>query len=257
MLSPQPHIRGFSLVEIAVVLVIIGLLTGGVIGGRNLLQASRLRSIGTEAEQFVTAVGNFRTQYEALPGDYAKATRVWGTATCPGTASQGSTTIATCDGNGDGVISYDNESFRIWQHLANGNFIEGTYSGVLGNNGYWWSSVASNSPVARFSDGVVWSASQADNTAGSFSGRFFRYDLGNFLHIGKIVSGSWNYDAFLMPLEAWNLDQKLDDGMPGTGKVLGSVVANCTTAATGLDYTAEYIPSHRQPACTLLFQNAF
>lgn len=71
---------GFSLVELSIVLVILGLLTGGVLGGRALIRAAELRAITQEKEAFVTAVNTFRAKYNALPGDMRNATQFWGRA---------------------------------------------------------------------------------------------------------------------------------------------------------------------------------
>lgn len=127
----------FSLVELSIVLVILGLLTGGILTGQSLIRASELRAVTTEYQRYATAVQAFRDKYFALPGDMPNATRFWGVqhatlATCQTTAS---TTALTCDGNGDGNIGYTYEIFRAWQHLANACLIEGTYNGIDGGAG--------------------------------------------------------------------------------------------------------------------------
>jgi hypothetical protein len=119
------------------VLIILGLLIGGILGGQSLIKASELRALVTEQEKYQIAFNNFREKYNALPGDFTKATAFWGTAAnCPGTAAQGTTDGTTCDGDGNGEIDYyyanSNEAFRAWQHLSNAGLIEGTYNGVRG-----------------------------------------------------------------------------------------------------------------------------
>src|SRR4051812_28937287 len=97
---------GFTLVELSIVLVILGLLVGGVLTGQSLIRAAELRAITTEQNRYVTATHTFRDKYFALPGDMTNATAYWGTSgNCPGLAAQGNTTPATCNGNGDGKIS--------------------------------------------------------------------------------------------------------------------------------------------------------
>lgn len=128
----------FSLVELSIVLVILGLLTGGILGGQSLIRAAELRAVSTEYSRYATAMSSFRDKYFAVPGDMSNATQFWGTAAaCPGTNATPSTTQATCDGNSSGGVDIltpaSNEVFRFWQHLANAGLVEGSYSGVSNN----------------------------------------------------------------------------------------------------------------------------
>lgn len=65
--------RGFSLVELSIVLVILGLLTGGILAGQSLIRAAELRSVTTEYGRWVTAMHSFRDKYMAIPGDMRDA----------------------------------------------------------------------------------------------------------------------------------------------------------------------------------------
>src|SRR3569833_319215 len=82
----------FTLVELSIVLVILGLLDGGVHTGQSLIRAAELRSVTTQYQRFLTAVQTFRDKYFALPGDMTNAHSYWGIAiatpaTCVTTAS--------------------------------------------------------------------------------------------------------------------------------------------------------------------------
>ena len=68
------HISAFSLVELSIVLVILGLLVGGVLSGQSLIRAAELRSVTTEYSRYTTAISSFRDKYFALPGDMSNAT---------------------------------------------------------------------------------------------------------------------------------------------------------------------------------------
>jgi prepilin-type N-terminal cleavage/methylation domain-containing protein len=107
---------GFTLIEIAIVLVIIGLLLGGVLKGQELITGARVRNLVQQQDGMKAAYFGFLDRYRALPGDYKTAT----------------TTIngATQDGNADGQITDGGtvkESILVWEHLSKSGFINGSY----------------------------------------------------------------------------------------------------------------------------------
>lgn len=105
--------RGFTLVEIAIVLVIIGLLLGGVLKGQGLIDSARVKNIIQQSTSLTAAVNAYQDKFRALPGD-----DVQGTTHAPG---------ATGNGNGDGQIS---EYLLAPQHLALSGFITGSFNGT-------------------------------------------------------------------------------------------------------------------------------
>jgi prepilin-type N-terminal cleavage/methylation domain-containing protein len=58
--------NGFSLIEVAIVLTVLGLLVGGIIAGKSLIRASAVKSAVVEMQQYRTAVNTFKDQYKAL-----------------------------------------------------------------------------------------------------------------------------------------------------------------------------------------------
>jgi len=105
--------RGFTLVEIAIVLVIIGLLLGGVLKGQGLIDSARVKNIIQQSTSLTAAVNAYQDKFRALPGDDVQAT-----SHAPG---------ATGNGNGDGQIA---EYLLAPQHLALAGFITGSYNGT-------------------------------------------------------------------------------------------------------------------------------
>src|SRR5262249_17476276 len=133
--------KGFSLIELSIVLVILGLLVGGIMAGQSLIRASEIRSISSEYDRYRTASYAFRDKYFAFPGDIANATDIWGKDTTSAyacaTASGSAASPGTCNGNGDGFIGSVNvggaEGVRAWQQLALAGLIEGGYNGLNGS----------------------------------------------------------------------------------------------------------------------------
>jgi prepilin-type N-terminal cleavage/methylation domain-containing protein len=252
----------FSLVELSIVLVILGLLIGGILSGQSLIRAAELRSVSTEYNRYVAATQTFRDKYFALPGDMTNATAFWNAAAvCPGASTDVATTSATCNGDGNGNINFigltnstHNETFRFWQHLANAGLIEGSFSGVITDPaGYFAAAGTANSPKSKLGNNAVWLSTWEDNSSGTWNGAHFHYRFGNALYFGGVTTNSWNSTGVLKPEEAWNVDTKIDDGQAGRGKLTGRVGANCTSAATGADFNATYMLTQSGLNCFMVF----
>jgi prepilin-type N-terminal cleavage/methylation domain-containing protein len=112
--------QGFTLIEIAIVLVIIGLLLGGILQGQSLINSARVRNLISQEDGIKAAFYGFQDRYRALPGDFSQAdTQIAGVA--PGVKGNGNGQI---EGTGVGSI---NESIAVWDELSHAGFITGTY----------------------------------------------------------------------------------------------------------------------------------
>ncbi|MDP2964225.1 MAG: prepilin-type N-terminal cleavage/methylation domain-containing protein [Sulfurimicrobium sp.] len=126
--------QGFTLIEIAIVLVIIGLLLGGVLKGQELINNARVRNIINQQDGIKAAYFGFQDRYRGLPGDYPKTLAK---QNIPGAAEIGCDPAdATCQ---NGKIDTLAESIFAWYHLSKSGFITGSYDGVgttpnVGNN---------------------------------------------------------------------------------------------------------------------------
>ena len=249
--------HAFSLVELSIVLVILGLLVGGILAGQSLIRASELRAVSTEFHRYSTAFNAFRDKYFVLPGDMANATSFWGTAAnCPGTSAQGSTTQATCNGNGNNIIypsTNSIEHFRAWQHLANAGLIEGNYSGVSGPDDSTSDSLLGiNVPQSKLSS-AGWSIRH--NVSGIDV--FTPSGIHIFSFGGDAADGTQtSKPTTLTPEEAWNIDTKLDDGFPPLGKVM-AFRTGCTNGSSTSDLNATYVLSTKTKVCSLYFIRPF
>src|SRR5688572_21710023 len=92
--------RGFTLIELSIVLVIIGLLVGGVLVGRDLIKAAEIQKVISQAEQYKTVFYTFKNKYNCIPGDCRNATTFFGTPTGIGCSDVITpVTDGTCNGN--------------------------------------------------------------------------------------------------------------------------------------------------------------
>lgn len=121
MKSMKSQQSGFTLVEIAIVLVIIGLLLGGILKGQELINSAKAKSFAQDFRTIQTALYGYQDRYKAIPGDHASvATNVTG-ATLSTTGPVGNAQI---NGAWDSVTNTD-ESCLFWQHLRLAGFLAG------------------------------------------------------------------------------------------------------------------------------------
>ncbi len=266
--------QGFSLVELSVVLVILGLLTGGILTGKSLIRASELRAVVEEFDNYRAAVIMFEDKYYAFPGDIDNATDFWGiragtTGSDAACWTATSTSEATCNGNGDGFIRFQGgmngvEVFLFWQHLANAGLIqEGQFAGrsASGNN---WDCPPDGTycPTSKMSN-TGWAAITELNRNVGQTDLFENYDGDTNLTemtFGTYVSTNFPKGPALTPTEAWGIDTKIDDGHPAYGLVFNykntsTIAPNCTTGATA--DAGEYNLTNDSIACALWFYEPF
>lgn len=124
--------QGFTLIEIAIVLVIIGLLLGGVLKGQELITGARVRNFIQQQDGIKAAYFGFLDRYRALPGDYTQAVaNIPAVSTASGCGVSGS--IGNGNGNGNieasgGTPAATAENTLVWEHLSKSGFINGSYT---------------------------------------------------------------------------------------------------------------------------------
>lgn len=241
------HEEGFTLVELAIVMVIIGLLIGGVLGAQEMITNSQATSTIARVRDVDTAMTSFRDLYRFLPGDLN------------GAAASIPNCTAACaqDGDANGAIGTDpglanadiaNENGAAWAQLAAAGFLTGVdpsqattavpTAGVtipevpLGNGGMQVGNNGGNAMTAQ--------------TAAAASRR------GNYVLLdnsGANISAAGT--AIMTPARARQLDQKIDDGLPNTGGVLAMGAVGATACADVNTAAGVYRASLNQTLCGL------
>jgi prepilin-type N-terminal cleavage/methylation domain-containing protein len=115
---------GFTLVEIAIVLVIIGLLLGGILKGQELINSAKVKNLANDFRVTPTYIYAYQDKFKALPGDDCLAGTHVGTPAVdvsPCTAPAGNGVI---NGNWNSTTTTD-ESFLFWQHVRLANLAAG------------------------------------------------------------------------------------------------------------------------------------
>ncbi|MDX1974403.1 MAG: prepilin-type N-terminal cleavage/methylation domain-containing protein [Rickettsiales bacterium] len=242
--------NGFTLVEMAMVVVVVALVVGGVLAGKDMLENSRRQSVINDINSYKTATALFMQRYNYMPGDFPNASTYWGASANNGGADGfigGSTSTPL-------AMASSTEPLFSWQHLSEAELINGNYTGT----------------GATYTPGSNVPRSALNNNAFSFfyaaPGSGNGYFNANYKHV--IVYGSATSlattvptnRAGLKPFEAADIDRKIDEGMPGLGNVLSytSHASGPTTGcALGTTSAATYVTTTTGVACSLIFITGF
>jgi len=216
--------EGFTLVELAIVMIIIGLLIGGVLKGQQLVQNARVTAVINAVNGYRAAYAAFKDTYGAVPGDMPNARlRIAG---CTGTDAAGNYCYV---GNGNGIVGTTTgstgnrtsqanltstpqiETSMFWKHLALADLITGVENNANPAAAAW----GRTHPSSPIGGGFVMMF--ATTTSGT-------PDSSHFLRLQNQLVGTHPVDYGIMPLtprQAWQIDRKMDDGVPRTGYVIG------------------------------------
>lgn len=196
---------GFTLVEIAIVLVIIGLLLGGVLKGQELITQAKIKNVANDLNGMAAAIYGYQDRYKAFPGDDGKAKTRWSSAS---------------NGNGDGKVdgkfnskTDTDESRMFWNHLR----------------------------LAGFIGGDTDSSAQPQNAAGGIIGVQTNAGPSSGIELAGLIVCSSNLPGKI----ANAIDAQFDDGVPDKGAVrgyaqTGSVAADGATSPVDSASTGAY-----------------
>ena len=226
--------HGFTLVELAIVLVIIGLIVGAVLTGRDLIKAAEIQSAISEIGGYNAAAVTFRNKFGGLPGDLlaARASR-YGLADRAGSIAHG-------DGNGiiEGCATRESalgcETALFWIDLSSAKLISEDF--VIGTSIADGNSLAANLATTDAMEPYLPNLALRDT---ALVHAFPINDRTHFLIANVYTDASGDIQFFgqggLAPQEALNMDEKMDDGLPATGILKAISALDANGAGTTLD----------------------
>lgn len=216
--------NGFTLVELAIVLMVVGVLLAGVMKGRELLQNARIGSTISQVQGFNSALDSFKKTYGAIPGDMMDpAARLPNCTAAP----------CTTGGNGDGRVGVTNNTHTIdqgaasenrifWRHLAAAGLIAGVSNDYAGTPNQF----GMDYPPAPIGGG--WQIVYRDNGGVTPPSSHWFTSQSQLANHGSRVGV---YSA----AEALRVERKIDDGRWNTGSVTAFIQGgrDCGINATG------------------------
>jgi prepilin-type N-terminal cleavage/methylation domain-containing protein len=247
MTSIQKNMRGqagFTLVEWAIVMIIIGLLIAGVLKGQALITNAQVTAVVAQAKAIDAATTSFKDAYSVIPGDMP-------TPPGPGLRLPNCTGVcAYATGNGDGVLTGalpgaapTLEEQHFFPQLGAAGLLTGINATAVACTGVWG---ADCYPTARIGGGF--------EAAGAPGGAALTQEVGTpvvagigagtYLVLTDTANAAMSNVAGALPItanEAMRVDTKVDDGVPTTGVVLAGGNAACVTGAGGTATYAEAI----------------
>jgi prepilin-type N-terminal cleavage/methylation domain-containing protein len=198
--------KGFSLVEVAIVLVIIGMLRGGIIKGQEMVNSAKVRNLADVSAAIQTAYFGFIDRYRNVPGDWGAAPA----ATAIGVAITGG-------GNNNGRLdnppgaSVYNEASALWEQVSKAGFIQGAY---LGTPNVEPNTTNNLSPLNAFNNVVT-------------IGRTGDFEGVSPVKLHVVVGRGVPVNIIQ------ELDIKVDDGVPNTGIIRATVADGAVTVFAG------------------------
>ena len=237
LLAKPQRSQGFTLIELSIVLVIIGLLVGGVLVGQDLIKAAEVQAQIGQIEKYNTAVNTFRGKYGYLPGDIPDPY-----ASQFGFIARG-TQVGTGDGNGiiEGInnIGRDcgeylsGEMLTFWVDLSQAGMVDGnfttstsSYQSKLGVTDF--SPYFPNAKISSDNSVLAW----GDACSPLYPGSFPNTNI-NYFTISKITGIAYAVNIVATPgisvSQAVAIDKKFDDGLPQSGNVTARYITGCTT----------------------------
>lgn len=234
--------KGFTLIEISIVIVIIGLIISSIVAGSSLVNSSKQKVLISEIIKHKESINLFKDRFLYYPGDFNQAYNFWNTD-CASSRS-------LCDGNGDWKIDPDKtEGLLVWRHLFLADLVDKTYTGTSGLSTKF--KLNDNIPTTKFTNN------------GLFFLRTYSFPIFGVNGLSLSLSSANDQDirsSLISPKDAKAIDNKFDDGMADSGNLVVmpaekniSDTSLCVNSQVNTSSTGEYILSDNQNSCQLIY----
>ncbi len=282
-MQKRNNTNGFTLIEIAIGIVIIGVLLGLTLTVLDAIRGAKLSNVASDFQNLNKALDYYNSKYRCVGGtDEEKGNRRAEICACsrenvnclknpvtdefitnkrtgnkitfalPGDMQNAAVMWgedATSNGNGSGKVDTDEEKLLFWQHLSLAKVVQGKYSGTG-------------------DDFIIADGMEGNISKSSISGAGYAIDFiqdtsklpggsnnGHFLTFGS-PSGDFELgDPVIEPTEALTIDTKIDDGIAGTGYLRGlnSIYDEDCLSAEDLSEDSRYQVENEDTVCRLMF----
>lgn len=230
--------KGFTLIELSIVLVIISLVVGGIVGGKSLIKSAEINQFAQDLKIYSSAALTFSDQYDYYPGDIPNAQEYW-----PQCADE---VGVTCNGNGNNRIDLADERFRVMEHLSLSGIIDHQY---------------------KYEDG-------ADSSQYFYKSKIKNWNVRGTIEYTENVYTKQGHIMYLpafsnsMPVSSIaGMDKKIDDGKASSGNFLSLFYTlhiifgytSCTNPGIPLGNlatvtTSNYVLSEKNASCVMVYR---